>query len=758
MKSTSSLICLALLIYLSTLAAPLSTQAQTEPASLSLPGAQARLFVGESLWIYINRGQAGIYRINASSETLRLEKEAPLPGKYELNGFFVADGTIYGYRQSTVYRFVDSAYQSLDLGCKVASATNSVKEAFFLCETKSGFRILSLSLASWPPKPREITLEGLPSTNDRHVQIKYSGDLYLRYKWKTRDNFCQWNPDYRGCGGKDKVPKKPVYRHGVFQLKTKTAWVDVTEGLNPGNLTDGVKPGPLGEMYSSNQLFISTEQGVWKRHASGWRLLVQNRGNAEITATEKGLFQARGSSIEFVSARPLSDDPDPQSRTTVSLPQCKERKILSLASVKNRVFALAREKCDGRTEKLSLHELVVPKASGLSLKFVRITELGKGKSEFEGSAFFLPDGGIVAEKKRFAPDGQEMSDVTHNSSSLRDGQRLNKSLYLLYSDRIHIHGDGQLRWIPLPEGHSGCSRIAVHKAEVRMAILCDSYILVMGPQGDLQHKLASTGRYNTDVAYYGDQLIVSGFKNQRNKNPVQVAFVESWSFPSVSKNVPVSKASLNWYTFRYDPRRLDQDMADSRIYRIHSSAEGLFISGETAGGNTIFRWNGKDLKTGALITYDVYNTAWNTKSEHKGYYAHLNPETGEVIRGQMIIPRRSGNAGNTFRSKDLIVGPDFLLFAGTSACCIPDRSMHRVDGPVGPYMGGDAALLFVDRSFKNRILWTALAPPEGIKASLHSVDLFQNRILVTGIIEKGSWRGVTGPFLLELKIERREEH
>ena len=84
--------------------------------------------------------------------------------------------------------------------------------------------------------------------------------------------------------------------------------------------------------------------------------------------------------------------------------------------------------------------------------------------------------------------------------------------------------------------------------------------------------------------------------------------------------------------------------------------------------------------------------------------------------------------------------------------------MHRVDGPVGPYMGGDAALLFVDRSFKNRILWTALAPPEGIKASLHSVDLFQNRILVTGIIEKGSWRGVTGPFLLELKIERREEH
>ena len=95
-----------------------------------------------------------------------------------------------------------------------------------------------------------------------------------------------------------------------------------------------------------------------------------------------------------------------------------------------------------------------------------------------------------------------------------------------------------------------------------------------------------------------------------------------------------------WRTWDFDPSTLGKDMADSRMYRltyrltIAPTGEPIVL-GESAGGNSVFRWNGKNLTTEPRVKTDVYSDTYNSKSNHMLYFAKLNPKTGIVKQVNM---------------------------------------------------------------------------------------------------------------------------
>ena len=154
-------------------------------------------------------------------------------------------------------------------------------------------------------------------------------------------------------------------------------------------------------------------------------------------------------------------------------------------------------------------------------------------------------------------------------------------------------------------------------------------------------------------------------------------------------------------------------MADTRLYSVVLGANGdLYVSGESAGGNTIFRWNGRDLKTKSLVITDLYNHGWALKSAHILYYAQLDPRTLDLRRGQLAIPRlvSKKNLGNTFRAKNGGLAVDSagtVYLAGASACCIPNGRLLKVAGRrTGERYAGGAVLLIVSPDFRERRRWT----------------------------------------------------
>ena len=80
--------------------------------------------------------------------------------------------------------------------------------------------------------------------------------------------------------------------------------------------------------------------------------------------------------------------------------------------------------------------------------------------------------------------------------------------------------------------------------------------------------------------------------------------------------------------------------------------------------------NGQNLSKKTLVATDPYNEAWNTASAHIGYVGIINPLTGEVEKGQMILARKSNNKGNSFRARVITTDKNGTVYiGGTSSCC-----------------------------------------------------------------------------------------
>jgi hypothetical protein len=245
------------------------------------------------------------------------------------------------------------------------------------------------------------------------------------------------------------------------------------------------------------------------------------------------------------------------------------------------------------------------------------------------------------------------------------------------------------------------------------------------------------------------QLYVVGFANRRNandgNNPVQVPFLYALNSFDLG---------FAWRLWDYDPNTLTtpatettpktNNMADGRLYRVAVGGDGkVVVAGESAGGNSVFRWNGLDLATPTRMVCDAYDDPYNSKSAHMVYYAKIDASAGRVINGQFAFPRQVTGVTNTFRVRDgsLDVDADGNIYIGGQAYSyIPNRDTNQINGvPVGTYDGqsADMTLLQVSADLRRRIRFTPLAgaTPGGGFASAIAVK--GDRVAIAGTVRVG---------------------
>ncbi len=278
--------------------------------------------------------------------------------------------------------------------------------------------------------------------------------------------------------------------------------------------------------------------------------------------------------------------------------------------------------------------------------------------------------------------------------------------------------------------------------------LSNKTVAVWNSDGTMRSQRTFTRTFVNDLAIDPDtnQIYVTGFDNKYNnvdRNPVQVAYINSFDLD----------LNQGWQTWGYDADILtddvngqgQNDMADTRGYRLTIGQDGeLYFLGEVAGGNSVFRWNGKDRSTPTQVKYDAYNDPYNSKSPHQVYYARINTNNGEVKQGQLAFPRLSNGSANTFRVKDGSLAADEngnVYIGGRAFASIDQRGDNTIDGQsVGSYAGGDVGeptALVVSNDFQQRRLWTTFGENGG-QGDIQGFAVGQGRAAILGTVVQGT--------------------
>jgi DNA-binding beta-propeller fold protein YncE len=249
-------------------------------------------------------------------------------------------------------------------------------------------------------------------------------------------------------------------------------------------------------------------------------------------------------------------------------------------------------------------------------------------------------------------------------------------------------------------------RIAIgNKGSV--AALHGKRVTIFADNGTLLSLILPGKSYVEDVAIDDDtgRVFVVGFDNERlsalNKGcpncPVQIAFMHCYDL----------KANRVWSNYDWTGAECDNgNEADSRGLRIAMGRDGKLIFGaESAGGNSIFRFNPRKLGEENQVIGDKYNHPYNTAANHISYYARLDPATGELLKGQFLLARKSDNRGNAVRMKAVAADEQGNVYvAGVSTYSMDEKSLPTVAGKTVVPAGG--FVLVVSPDFSSRLLWT----------------------------------------------------
>ncbi|MBG1259061.1 hypothetical protein [Nostoc commune] len=214
-----------------------------------------------------------------------------------------------------------------------------------------------------------------------------------------------------------------------------------------------------------------------------------------------------------------------------------------------------------------------------------------------------------------------------------------------------------------------------------------------------------------DFEYKNKYLYVSGFQQQKRSGiPVQIAFLYRMGFNGTSIfGLPNLQGSNQGKLWGYSPASLVDNMADTRLNRLYISGDKLYVLGSVYGGNSIYRWNGKDLLTQTLITTDKYTNAAQTRDETKVYTGVVDLTSFTVKRGQLSLTRLPstgglGDGNSNFPKTIYSDGTD--IFVGSSAAyAIPNRDSQTFLGKLIPPYRGDASFLVFPNNLKSRKAW-----------------------------------------------------
>jgi hypothetical protein len=253
-----------------------------------------------------------------------------------------------------------------------------------------------------------------------------------------------------------------------------------------------------------------------------------------------------------------------------------------------------------------------------------------------------------------------------------------------------------------------------------------------------------TDSYVEDIALDSQKntLYIGGFNNTfRNSVPVQIAYIYNYS---LTENKIMHK------TWNYNPATLGNDMADTRIYRLALNGDNskLYVSGESAGGNTIFRWNGKDLntRTGVSSGPGSFDDMWMAKSDaHLAYTGEIDINNGNVVKGSFntSVLRIKQRLNTTKPRGDMVVDANGVVYVtGTSAAHIPNKVAwsvegQKVDGGLeSGYAGADPYILGLNPDFKSRKVWTTFGKNKHA-GDMRSIAIRGNKVAILSNLFKG---------------------
>jgi hypothetical protein len=309
----------------------------------------------------------------------------------------------------------------------------------------------------------------------------------------------------------------------------------------------------------------------------------------------------------------------------------------------------------------------------------------------------------------------------------------------------------------------GQTRVAINNRG-QVAVIRSKMLRLFSNKGRLIKQVLVDRDYVNDVAMDNDrnQIYVVGFTNRKNQNdinpktnspnPVQIPFLYAFSGNDLS---------FRWRSWDFDANLLTpsstpgsapkNNMADSRLYRVIVGPDGkIIVLGESAGGNTIFRWNGKDFVSPTLIKKDANSDPFNSKSAHFLYYAKIDADTGKTIAGRFAIPRldstftgkieRIGLA-NGFRGREGTIATDAkgnIYIGGISAYGIPERNENKINGiPVAPYSTYEMTMFQSSPDLQTRTRWTPLNLATNGGGTLNAIAVGRDRVVLWGSVNNG---------------------
>ena len=250
-----------------------------------------------------------------------------------------------------------------------------------------------------------------------------------------------------------------------------------------------------------------------------------------------------------------------------------------------------------------------------------------------------------------------------------------------------------------------------------VAVIASGKIVILDPTG--RELGQAKGRHFTcDVCIDGASktAIFCGFRNAKawegkRTYPVQICYIYGLAYDGTRKWV-----NYDWSTDRNSDRFLNKptnNMADSRADRCAIGRDGkLYVTFQVAGGNHLFRYSPKDIMTKVkLVGGDAHHQFYNSRAEHKCFFARYEPATGEFLLGQQFCGRLSSGRANAVVTKNGNITADetgCVYVVGTSAYGIP----LNLNPTSGDYRGG-GFLLVMSPDFKTRLVCTRTADGKG---------------------------------------------
>ncbi|PAX59857.1 WD40/YVTN/BNR-like repeat-containing protein [Brunnivagina elsteri] len=489
------------------------------------------------------------------------------------------------------------------------------------------------------------------------------------------------------------LDKNSIARETVWQIE-KDKQTDITENLGLLNLS-GKPFGAFGQLCitPSGVLYASTEQGIWQRSIDNsgnnleWEQLRSQTGNIR-------LFPLNNSSLLTYNSR-SQEVLLWNNQTWYSIPK-PPHEILSAILVGDTLYVANNN---------SLSTISIKTAKSLELPKPRMaTYLNLGKLS---AAIYCQNQLFVSNENTLFtlnPNNSEPISLTSLSTTTFDMSNSGENIFIATKTELLKYNIIQNNLTTVFINPTSPTKARIDCDRNFTAYLADKVIRIFdNSTNNLVTQITIKADFVEDIVIKNNQLYVVGYNNQRNttqKQPVQSAFLRCFQISNTLTQL--------WQTWGFAGNELGNDMADTRMYRVVASDREVVVLGESAGGNTAFRWNGKDLSTPTLIAYDIFNDAFDSKSAHFSYYGIIDASTGTVKRGQFSIPRLLpfSSRSNTNRVRSLAYDESNVYVGTLSAFQISDRSFTKFLGKKPPvYKDGDATLLKVSSDLASRDFW-----------------------------------------------------